>query len=118
MLRNCSGMGFPKSDPDYLEAERYARVANLGIWHMKFVPPREWRTGKRLPEESSDEQRPCPVKGLIQDDNQRIFYVVTDAEYWHYHVDRSRGERYFCSLEAAWKAGWHHVRERKSERRS
>jgi len=116
MLRNGSVMAIPKSDPDYLEAERYARVANLGIWHVKIVPPWEWRAGKRLPEETADAERPCPVKGLIGKNKERIFYVVTDAGYWRYHVDPAHGDRYFCSLEAAWKAGWRHVRERETKR--
>lgn len=112
MLRNGSVRAIPKSDPDYLEAERYARVANLGIWHVKMVPPWDWRAGKRLPEEkAAGTERPCPVKGLITKNKKRIFYVVTDAEYWHHHVDPARGDRYFCSLDAAWKAGWRHVHE-------
>jgi len=114
MLRNGSVMAAPKSDPDYLEAERYARVANLGIWHTKFVPPWDWRAGKRLPEEFADDERPCPVKGIVDKDNVRTFYVVTDAGYWRHHVDPSRGDRYFCSLDAAWKAGWRHLREKRN----
>lgn len=116
MLRNGSVRALPNSDPDYLEAERYARVARLGLWHMKLVPPWEWRAGKRLPDEFADEGRPCPIKGEVRNGNDRVFYVVTDAEYWQHHIDPSRGERYFCSLDAAWKAGWRHAGERKRAR--
>jgi endonuclease YncB( thermonuclease family) len=36
--------------PDYGEAERSAKEAHFGIWGSKFVPPSEWRQGKRLPD--------------------------------------------------------------------
>lgn len=117
MLRNGSVMAVPDSDPDYLEAERYAKVAGLGIWHTSVVPPWAWRAGRRLPEESTDDKRPCPIKGVVDKNGQRIFYVVTDAAYWRRHIDSARGERYFCSLEAAWKAGWRHATERKDKER-
>lgn len=116
LLRNGSVVAIPNSDPDYLEAERYARVARLGLWHMKLVPPWDWRAGKRLPAEFADDKRPCPVKGEVRNGDDRVFYVATDAEYWQHHIDPARGERYFCSLEAAWKAGWRHAGERKGAR--
>ncbi len=34
--------------PDYVEQEAEARAAGRGLWRGRFVPPWEWRQGKRL----------------------------------------------------------------------
>jgi endonuclease YncB( thermonuclease family) len=34
--------------PDYVEQEAAARAAGKGLWRGQFVPPWEWRQGKRL----------------------------------------------------------------------
>ncbi len=33
---------------DYVEQERKAQIADLGMWRGEFMPPWKWRRGKRL----------------------------------------------------------------------
>lgn len=40
----------PRYDKRYLPEEEEAREAKRGVWQGEFVPPWEWRRGKRLPE--------------------------------------------------------------------
>lgn len=90
----------------YREAENLARQGSLGLWHSEFVPPSEWRGGRRLPGESEHEIETCPIKAVISDDGDHFYYVPTDSNYLSVTVDLSKGERFFCSDEQARQAGW------------
>jgi len=49
----------------------------------------------------------CAIKGNISlGTSDRIYYVRGDKYYWQAQVNYFRGERYFCSEEAARQAGW------------
>jgi endonuclease YncB( thermonuclease family) len=104
-----AGYAVAASDADvaYREAEKSAREGNLGLWHMSFVAPWDWRHGRRLP--GSDEAAaatPCPVRGVIDVEGRKVYYVPTDKAYKHITVDTENGGRYFCSDVAARTAGW------------
>ena len=47
----------------YVKQEEAARVAGRGIWAGDFVPPWDWRAGKRLPATSSSLLQNCGVMG-------------------------------------------------------
>lgn len=96
----------------YREAEAEARAAGLGLWHSQFVPPADWRAGRRLPNENPSEDPACPIKAVIGDGGLRIYHVPTDAVYQSVTVDPAKGERFFCSDEEARDAGWHRLGER------
>ena len=46
------------------------------------------------------------VKGVITEDQQKIFYIPSDESYNEIEVDRAKGERMFCSDDEAILAGW------------
>lgn len=125
----------PDSSQPYQMAERQAKRARLGIWSGEFVPPIEWRQGKRLPEEHkmgtdgrlhgrlpwtdkdgtlthdpTAEHAACLVKGVIES-GQHVFYGPLDREYAEKHVDPSRGDELLCGDDAARIAGWRHKGE-------
>jgi endonuclease YncB( thermonuclease family) len=106
MLNNGYGVAMPKSFPDYLDAEKDAKEASLGIWHTKFLLPWVWRATEDDPGKPKSAVRDCNVKGAIGKDGERIYYVPTDPEYKRVALDPERGERLFCSDEAARLAGW------------
>ena len=96
----------PGAGPRYIAAEATARMAGLGIWRGDFIPPQEWREGKRLPAEPGEVTQVCDIKGVIDDKGQRIFYTPVDERYDTTEVDVSKGDRMFCSDDEARLAGW------------
>ena len=99
------------ASPQYREAEAEASRAGLGIWHSQFVNPADWRAGKRLPGSENADMDPCPIKATVTAQGDRLFLVPTDAGYQSVVTDPARGERLFCTVEAARAAGWHHPGE-------
>jgi len=106
MLHNGYGLATPGSFPDHVEAEKDAKEAHLGIWHSHFVPPWVWRADNANADAPRGPLRDCNVKGVITDGGERVYYVPTDHEYKRLTIDPARGERLFCSDEAARLAGW------------
>jgi hypothetical protein len=47
----------------------------------------------------------CRIKGNISN-NGRIYHVPGSRHYDRTKIDTSRGERWFCSVEEAVRAGW------------
>jgi endonuclease YncB( thermonuclease family) len=94
--------------PHYAAAEHLARKARLGIWSGPFVPPREWRDGKRLPAERDSEtpSAACRIKGTVTADGKRLYFGPLDHGFDSIKIDPERGERWFCSDDQARQAGW------------
>lgn len=105
LLQQGYAIALPDADPTYQKAQSAAKEAKIGIWRGKFVVPAEWREGTRLPEETSGPDF-CVIKGTINEQNQRVFYVPSDAAYESIVVDPARGERMFCSDDQAILRGW------------
>ncbi len=106
MLENGYGVTAPDTFPDYAEAEKSAQDGHLGIWHSHFRLPWVWRAATADPGGPAAADRDCNVKGTINADGRRIYYVPTDPDYQQVAIDPSRGERLFCSDEDARLAGW------------
>jgi endonuclease YncB( thermonuclease family) len=106
LLKGGYVVAAPNSDAAYREAERQAREGNLGLWHMTFVPPWDWRAGKHLPGEREAEAAKCPIKAVLDANGRKVYYVPTDAVFKEIGVDIAAGERLFCSVAAAESAGW------------
>jgi endonuclease YncB( thermonuclease family) len=98
---------------DYVNHEDRARIAGRGIWAGEFVPPWEWRRGARLAEARPTStgsvqlvnRSDCRIKGNVSK-NGRIYHVPGSRHYDRTKIDTSRGERWFCSVEEAVRAGW------------
>jgi endonuclease YncB( thermonuclease family) len=117
MLHSGNGLALQDAFPDYLDAERQARDARLGIWQSDFVAPWDWRAGVHSPSRRSDSIRDCNIKGVIGADGQRLYYVPTDPSYGAITIDPKRGDRAFCSDEEARQAGWRRIGETASAER-
>lgn len=48
----------------------------------------------------------CDIKGNVSDSGERIYHVSGQKYYGETVINPLRGERWFCSEEAARKAGW------------
>jgi endonuclease YncB( thermonuclease family) len=106
MLRNGYAMALPGSFPFYGQIERQAKAAGLGIWGSEFLPPWEWREGRRIAREVGQLGEDCNVKGILDGDGRKLYLVPTDRGFAGATVDQSEGEQLFCSDEEARRAGW------------
>lgn len=106
MLRRGYAVALPNAITFYRRAEYEAQRSKLGIWRGDFVPPSEWREGRRLQARNGDPSQICDVKGIVSDKGIRVYLVTSDPDYETVEIDQSRGERLFCSDDEAELAGW------------
>jgi len=95
----------------YFQSYKEGRGLGRGIHAGTFVKPWEWRRGKRLSSTSADTDQECKIKGNVSRSGERIYHVPTGQYYERTIIDTNKGERFFCSVDDAEKAGW-----RKSKR--
>lgn len=93
---------------DYAQQEENASASKLGIWQGEFIPPRDWRKGKRLAgNEVQQQPKDCAIKGNISiNSGERIYHVPGGYYYDRTKITTSKGERWFCSEAEARAAGW------------
>ena len=98
----------------YVATERRARSARRGVWRGEFVPPWDWRRGKRLAGTQTTAPKAngrCNIKGNIGRSGTRIYHVPGGRYYDVTRIDTSRGERWFCTQGEARAAGWRRSRQ-------
>ena len=61
--------------------EEVARKAGAGIWRGQFVPPWEWRRGKRLATTSATAPDDCRIKSNISRRGERIYCLPGRQNY-------------------------------------
>ena len=98
-------LAYRQYSTDYVGEEGAARAARKGIWRGEFVPPWEWRQGKRLAAEAVT-TGDCRIKGNISSKGERIYHVPGGRYYNQTQIDSAKGERLFCSEAEAQAAGW------------
>jgi endonuclease YncB( thermonuclease family) len=106
MVAEGWALAYRKYSKDYVGAEDAAKEASTGLWRGTFVPPWEWRRGKRLASEAANDNRECPIKGNIGKRGTRIYHVPGGSYYSRTKINKAKGERWFCSEEEAVAAGW------------
>lgn len=92
-------------DEELLEIESEARKARRGVWGLSESdnqPPWEWRRS------GGKTQGPngCTIKGNIGSSGVKIYHMPGMSSYAATRIDETKGERWFCSEEAAVAAGW------------
>ena len=112
MIRQGWAIAYRQYSRDYLEEERNARSANLGIWAGRFIEPSKWRRGERLRYKmtSGSAGASCQIKGNINRKGERIYHVPGGRDYETTKIDRTKEERWFCSEDEAQGAGWRRPR--------
>ena len=95
----------------YIQSYKEARGLGRGIHTGTFVEPWEWRRGKRLSSPSANTNQECKIKGNVSRSGEQIYHVPTGQYYERTIINKNKGERFFCSVDDAEKAGW-----RKSKR--
>lgn len=107
MVAQGWAMAYRKYSTDYVKQEERASAAKLGIWQGEFVPPWDWRQGKRLKANEVQQSGDCVIKGNISvSSGERIYHVPGGQYYDRTKISPSKGERWFCSEAEAQAAGW------------
>ncbi|TFG89079.1 MAG: thermonuclease family protein [Hyphomicrobiales bacterium] len=114
MVEEGWAVAYQRYSRDYVALEEQARAAGKGIWSSRFVMPWDWRRGQRIvdtPPQSQARPEGCDIKGNINARSERIYHVPGGRWYEQTKIDESRAERWFCSEEEAWAAGWRRSRQ-------
>ncbi len=90
---------------DCLEAVRVAREGKRKASGRTAPPPPVVTKAPKPAEPTSDHPPGCDIKGNISRSG-RIYHVPGSPHYDATQIDVKRGERWFCSEEAARAAGW------------
>lgn len=110
LVANGWALDYPRySDGAYRAAEQSARSHRLGVWVGTVTPPWQWRAAGEAERSQSSTTPPdprCPFKGNINAEGRRIVHSPGQRDYAAARIDTRRGERWFCSLGEAERAGW------------
>jgi endonuclease YncB( thermonuclease family) len=101
-------------DPTLLDDEAAAREQGLGLWRRPNpVAPWQWRARSRAASADRPGEPPggCRIKGNINRRGERIYHVPGGRHYEQTRIDTAQGERWFCSIAEAERAGWRRARE-------
>jgi endonuclease YncB( thermonuclease family) len=105
MVSQGLALAYRRYSVDYVHEEADAQAARRGIWASEFVPPWEWRRGKRL---AANDNAPthCQFKGNISAKGERIYHMPGQQAYGVTQINPGAGEQWFCSENDARAAGW------------
>ena len=121
LVRQGWALAYRRYSRAYVNEEASAKAERRGIWRGEFVPPWDWRRGKRLRSSRQSTGRDtrletghgtgrCRIKGNIGRDGARIYHVPGGRYYERTRISPSKGERWFCSEAEARAAGWRRSR--------
>ena len=114
LVREGWALAYRRYSRAYVKEESAAKAAKRGLWRGEFVPPWDWRRGKRLNTADRDarhtasrDRRACNIKGNIsRSSGRRIYHLPGDPDYAKTRISTSHGERWFCTESEARAAGW------------
>ena len=112
LVREGWALAYRRYTRTYVKEESAAKAAKRGLWRGEFVPPWDWRRGRRLNTAGRDARHiasrgACNIKGNIsRGSGRRIYHVPGDPDYAKTRISKSRGERWFCTESEARAAGW------------
>ena len=125
MVRTGWALAYRRYSTAYVAEEAIAKAGRDGLWQGAFVPPWDYRRGRRLQRTSTEQTSSpsqsraqpaaaapaaeCRIKGNITE-NGRIYHLPGMRYYDRTRIDTGQGERWFCSEGEAKTAGWHRAR--------
>jgi len=81
-------------------------MATSAIADQHLTTPPELRREHRLPAADGGLRPLCVIKGNIDRNGERVFFVPKAANYHSVRVDLRSGEHWFCSAAEARRAGF------------
>lgn len=125
LVRNGHALDWPRhSGGRYQIYQQAAMDERTGLWAGSFDEPWVWRKQQAEPELAVTKRQPksepsarplgliqsvdggCVIKGNISAEGARIYHVPGQKYYDRTKINRSAGERWFCSEAEARGAGW------------
>lgn len=103
LVENGLAMAYRKYSDDYIPAEIRAADADMGFWSGTVQTPASFRVAAQQSTKPPDPS--CLIKGNISKSG-RIYHLPGTKWYNKTKVDPRVGERWFCSVDEAQKAGW------------
>lgn len=107
MVRDGHAWAFRKYSTTYVDEESVARTGKRGVWRAPTETPWAYRAQKWTVSEQAAPDG-CAIKGNISS-NGRIYHMPWSPWYKRVRIDTGKGERWFCSEQAAQAAGWRPV---------
>lgn len=110
MVAAGAAEAYRRYSTEYVDAEKAALFAGLGIWQGLFQAPEDFRAaaaqaaGTQAPDNAG-----CTIKGNISAAG-RIYHLPGQEDYDATRISPARGERWFCSEDQARDAGWRRAR--------
>lgn len=113
LTRAGLALAYREYGTDYVDEEDEAREARRGAWAGEFTDPWDARHDRdaqptQLPDEAPSESscRGAGIKGNINREGEHIYHEPGSRDYDATVIDESKGERWFCTVEDAVRAGW------------
>jgi hypothetical protein len=103
MVRDGWALAFVKYSERYAADQSIAEAAKAGLWAGSFLNPWDWRLGEV---QAAQEARACAIKGNISRTGERIYHLPFQQFYPKTRINKSTGERWFCTEQEAVEAGW------------
>lgn len=103
-------LAYRRYSNDYVGDEKAAALAGRGMHAAQFQPPAEFRAAKGKAATEPPRSGNCMIKGNISKRGERIYHAPGQRYYSKTRISASRGERWFCSEDAARAAGWRRAR--------
>ena len=104
LVRTGEAFAYRRYSVVYVPDEAKAQGEGRGLWAGTTQSPEAYR------HPDSAVPQGCALKGNISASGQRIFHAPGQRDYEATRIDPAKGERWFCSTEAARRAGWRAAR--------
>ena len=103
MVARGAAFAYRQYSLDYVDAEKRAAVAGIGLWDGEAERPDAVRAAGRAAPQAAPAD--CAIKGNISS-RGRIYHLPGSRSWADTRIDTSAGERWFCSEAEARAAGW------------
>jgi endonuclease YncB( thermonuclease family) len=103
LVENGLALAYRKYSSDYVSAEIRAAHSDTGFWSGAVQTPAAFRVAAQ--QSTKPPNAACAIKGNISKGG-RIYHVPGSKWYNKTKIDPRAGERWFCSVSDAQKAGW------------
>jgi hypothetical protein len=109
LVREGNAWAFLRYAQDYAAEEELARTEGLGIWQARnqraeVFRDMKWQIARELAPDA------CPIKGDINAQRKRVYYMPWDLHYPQIRISSAHGERWFCDEAEARFQGWRAAR--------
>ncbi len=94
-------------DASFSDLEAEARAAKRGLWALPKGEQRSpWRWRREGDVSADPSGTGCRIKGNISRNGRKLYHLPDSRAYGPTKIEKTKGERWFCTEEEALAAGW------------